>query len=398
MPRTACIFLLPGLVALIVGCGPTVRAGQPHAESLEQLELEQVAPHVRFLADLSLGGRCAGTAGNRVAGQYIAAQFGDMDLTPAGSDGSFFQIFTLQDVLEPTDRSDLKGPGLADLKAGRDFSVSAAGCDGAFSAPLVFAGYGLHNRIRSYDDYQRISVNGAVAMILLGEPHDRTGQSLWALRGKFTRLAGVKYKLRQAANRGAVAALLVAPASLTGPEDPLEDTYGDGTGPIPAMRISRAAANALLARADTDIETLVQKIRTTGRAASFAVGQNVAGTASLTEATGRNIVAYLPPTEPGPERVILVGAHYDHLPATGENAYDQGPGIRPGPMTMHPAWRRCCNWPGRSASSPGGAWGTILWPSMPKKPASRARSILWPTCRLTSNRSLRWSTSINWAT
>jgi acetylornithine deacetylase/succinyl-diaminopimelate desuccinylase-like protein len=56
---------------------------------------------VRFLADDALGGRMAGSPGERCAGDYIAARFAALGLKPAGDSGTFFQAFDLASVINP---------------------------------------------------------------------------------------------------------------------------------------------------------------------------------------------------------------------------------------------------------------------------------------------------------
>ena len=56
---------------------------------------------VRYLADDALGGRLAGSAGERCAGDYIAGEFAQVKLRPAGDDGTFFQSLSLASALNP---------------------------------------------------------------------------------------------------------------------------------------------------------------------------------------------------------------------------------------------------------------------------------------------------------
>jgi hypothetical protein len=56
---------------------------------------------VRYLADDALEGRQAGTAGERCAGDYIAARFRALGLQPAGTKGSYFQEVPLASVANP---------------------------------------------------------------------------------------------------------------------------------------------------------------------------------------------------------------------------------------------------------------------------------------------------------
>jgi hypothetical protein len=56
---------------------------------------------VRYLADDALGGRLAGSPGERCAGDYIASRFATLKLKPAGSDGTYFQSFSVASAANP---------------------------------------------------------------------------------------------------------------------------------------------------------------------------------------------------------------------------------------------------------------------------------------------------------
>ncbi|HEY8470134.1 MAG TPA: M28 family peptidase [Longimicrobiales bacterium] len=60
-----------------------------------------IASVVRYLADDALEGRLAGSAGERCAGDYIAASFRRMGLQPAGENGTYFQDVPLASATNP---------------------------------------------------------------------------------------------------------------------------------------------------------------------------------------------------------------------------------------------------------------------------------------------------------
>ena len=324
----------------LAGC--SVGQPGPADQAATSISAQTFAAHVRFLAQPRLGGRVAGTAGNRAAGDYIAEQFRQIGLLPGGEGGGYFQPFTNDRLRVPADGCTLSYEPPADgasqpdervavARLSADFAPSAQGKLGAFSAPLVFAGYGLHNHIRGYNDYATLSARGAVVMILAGEPHTAAGQSKWALAGEQTHLAELPYKLRLAAQQGAVAALIVNPPAID-LDDDIDDVLGDCTGAIPAIRITRKFADALLADAGESrtLARLIEQIHRTGRPQSFALGGRLTGKAALVDANCRNVLAVLRPNGPDTGRTMLVGAHYDHIPATGQLARDIGPGVRYG--------------------------------------------------------------------
>ena len=330
IPAAALPFLL------IAGCAPaTLPLGPAPKDALDQLDLDKFVSHVRFLADPRLGGRMTGTAGNDEAAEYIAKRFMQIGLKPGGPDGGWFQDFAAPNCRVPAPGTSLRfthgGKGVV-ARLHEGFAPMAAGTNGVFRAPLVFGGYGVRNRSRGYNDYASVSARGAVVMLLQGEPHDENGRSRWARAGKWTRLASTGYKLAEAARQGAVAALLVTPPDIAPKHDPLYQVLGEAKGPIPAARISRALADKLLAPCGRTVADLVRQIHSGGKPASVAVGGLIEGKILLEVGRGRNVIGLLAATSGaaavGP--VVIIGAHYDHIPASGARAVDEGFGVRPG--------------------------------------------------------------------
>ena len=85
---------------------------------------------VRYLADDSLMGRLAGTAGERCAGEYIAGEFRRLKLRPAGENNTFFQSLSLASVLNP------HGPG----GTGRNVMAALDGADATLKNEWVVVG------------------------------------------------------------------------------------------------------------------------------------------------------------------------------------------------------------------------------------------------------------------
>ncbi|MCD4823132.1 MAG: M28 family peptidase, partial [Phycisphaerae bacterium] len=321
------------VILATAGCGKPLQPTPAGGVSDASLAAGELAGPLRTLADVRLGGRMTGTKGNLVAGEYIASQFKAAGLEPGG-DGGYFQAFPVKKIRVPAPRCFLR-TGKTKWRLGEDFYPIAAGAKGAFNGPLVFAGYGLDNKVRRYNDYAGLSVAGAVVMILQGEPHDAKGQSRWALKGQWTRLAGLKYKLRQARRAGAVGVLIVTPPDISPDIDPLYNVLpGKGEGFLPTMRISRQTADALLAEGKSrkTIARLVNGIHASKRPHSFPMGLTISGLVETRPGSGRNVVGILRAGKPERNRpVIVIGAHYDHLPVMGyRKARDKGFGVRPG--------------------------------------------------------------------
>jgi hypothetical protein len=92
--------VLTGLLAL--GLAPTVAAAQSCPDPVKLTAgMDGPIAAVRFLADDALGGRLAGSSGERCAGDFIAARFKKIGLKPAGENGTWFQSFDLASAVNP---------------------------------------------------------------------------------------------------------------------------------------------------------------------------------------------------------------------------------------------------------------------------------------------------------
>lgn len=106
------------LLALLLLWAAVVGAAEPTAASeqssaawraaVESISAKDLAKHVERLADERLEGRAAGTRGAKAAADYLAAQFAQLKLRPAGADGGYLHPFppNFRNVVAAVDGSD----------------------------------------------------------------------------------------------------------------------------------------------------------------------------------------------------------------------------------------------------------------------------------------------------
>jgi hypothetical protein len=154
--------------------------------------------HVQYLASDELEGRNVGSAGYEKAAQYVAAQFKQAGLQPAGEDGYFQKVQFTQTSLDAARAS------LALIRGGKALPVPVPaethlgyGPDSTSSveAPVVFAGYGLVIPEANHNDLQGLRIKGAIVAFLTGGPSAidgnlRSHYSSSAERWKAFRAAG----------------------------------------------------------------------------------------------------------------------------------------------------------------------------------------------------------------
>ena len=278
---------------------------------------------VEFLASDRLEGREAGSAGERLAGDYIAMQLARVGAKPLPGHANMFLPFEFTAGSRDggstiTITRDGATPQI--LTGASQVQALSFSDDAQVSGPVVFAGYGLvlpASQALGYDSYAALDVKDKIVLVLHYFPEDTDPQTKAAL----ARYSDLRYKALAARQRGAKGLLVV-----TGPRSPNAgqtlrmsfDTALSGSG-IPAASISEVAANALFARATKSLTAAQQELDSGNpHVNGFALPATVDLTTKVVreKQTARNVVAYLPASAPTPDVEtpwVIVGAHYDHL-------------------------------------------------------------------------------------
>lgn len=163
---------------------------------------DRIKAHIGFLASDLLEGREAGSPGYDIAANYVASQFAQLGLKPAGSNSSYFQPVPLLAV-RPADEGRFvvrsKSGSEAPLIFGEDVMPGQplGPAERKVSAPLVFVGFGVVAPEHKRDDYAGLDVKGKIVVVLQGAPSGfQTEERAYYANGRTKRA--------QAAARGAV--------------------------------------------------------------------------------------------------------------------------------------------------------------------------------------------------
>ena len=306
------------LAALLAG---VISAAAPPIDQTAILE------HVKFLASDEMEGRGNGTAGLERAGDYIAAQFKAVGLTPGGSNGDWFQPFELTAGLRIAEGNSLvihAKDQIVRLSLGESYYPLAVTPDGPngtpmdlAGVPLVFAGYGLSAPAANYDDYAGLDVTGKAVLIFSHEPQENQGDS--RLNGSRPMRETTLYsKALAARTRGAVALLVVSDPSHRTDEAnykifEIESDAEDHQ--IPVIRIRRNEAAPLIKAWDLDRTAALIDRDLMPRSRALADGTvDYTQRLSLNRRTVRNVVGILRGADgPTAREAIVLGAHYDHV-------------------------------------------------------------------------------------
>src|ERR1700733_2800131 len=179
--------------------------------AMETINPDHIRWHVRFLSHDLLEGRGTGQRGGDIAAEYIATQFAEYGLKPAGDNGSYLQKVPLVGIttLPETQFSLLPKQGSAmNLKPLEEYVAydQTQQAQSDVEAEIVYVGYGIEAPEYNWDDYKGADVRGKVLLMLVNEPPSDDPKFF---KGKaLTYYGRWTYKFEEAARKGAVGVIL----------------------------------------------------------------------------------------------------------------------------------------------------------------------------------------------
>src|ERR1700674_2581798 len=296
-------------------------------KALETIDPEHIRWHVRFLSHDLLEGRGTGQRGGDIAAEYLATQFAEYGLKPAGENGSYLQkvplvgITTLpqtQFVLLPK-----QGPSM-DLKPLDEYVAydQTQQAQSEVDADIVYVGYGIEAPEYNWDDYKGVEVRGKVLLMLVNEPPSDDPKFF---KGKaLTYYGRWTYKYEEAARKGAVGVILVHKTEMA--SYPWEVVRNSNSGEKsflklegPALKVASwvqlDVAKRLASASGTDLDKMMQDAQSREfHPVNLRAKLRAHMVSKVRHFESNNVVAMLP----GADRkmaaeAVLYTAHYDHF-------------------------------------------------------------------------------------
>ncbi len=263
--------------------------------------------HIAYLASDAREGRGIGTDGLEASAAYIENRFAEDGLEPLFDD-SFSQTFTVgwgATILPNTYIANANDS----LVSGDSFRPAGFSTTAVAVKPVVFAGYGITADEYEYDDYGDLDATDKIVIVFTGEPRRDDPDALFS--GDYdTDHATLRTKAINAKMHGAAGLLIIpSPAEADSlPELRAKEPYRDSG--IPVAFVTRAAAAKLFPRLGLD--KLFRSMELNQAPRSQTLGDDTLTLAvelQRNEIPVRNVGAMIP----GDDRVLIFGAHYDHL-------------------------------------------------------------------------------------
>lgn len=303
----------------------------------DEATITRLKERIGYLAGEECAGRHPGTAGNKLAAEYIAAQFQKAGLKPLLS--SYFQEFSVPNSVTLTGENSITcelvipKPGIpADQIRPIKLSwkpyneyVPLGYSSSAVITPtqVVFAGFGITDASKNYDDYASVDVKGKLVVIITG---DKESTQMFTNNQKVDHF--MRSRLVNAREHGAAGVIFIHPQGDSSDVLlPIRYDTKSNTSTIPVIHAKRSAIAKLFPK-DRLLVTQEEQIRAKKTPMSFELPNvKIAITTSLQtqEATISNIIGFVPGRDPmNNSEYIVVGAHYDHLGLGDEHSLYEG--------------------------------------------------------------------------
>jgi hypothetical protein len=293
-----------------------------HSETTNVDVAARLRKDITFLASDQCEGRGVTTKGINLAADFIAREFKEAGLEPAGGDGSFFQPFTMNGAaeLQSPNTLVLHGPlgQTITLNLGSDFQPTGVSAAGTIAAPLIFVGYGATARDAAYDDFKNIDVAGKIVVMLRKTP--RADNTYVPFDGSSSAYhAALTTKLTNAELHKAVGAILVNDRGMAGASDQLMSfdyaSYGPGSK-LPVVHLRRSVFDSILqsslGQGLSEIEQAIDRELTPQSAGLVGWSASLTVTVRRPTIIAKNVVGVARGAGSLAKQVIVVGAHYDH--------------------------------------------------------------------------------------
>jgi Zn-dependent M28 family amino/carboxypeptidase len=295
--------------------------------ALETITPEHIRWHVRYLSHDLLEGRGTGQRGGDIAAEYIATQFAEYGLKPAGDHGTYMQkvplvgITTLPETtfsLVPKQGEAMNLKPLDEYVAYDQTQQPQSDVD----AEVVFVGYGIEAPEYGWDDYKGLDVHGKVLLMLVNEPPSDDPKFF---KGKaLTYYGRWTYKYEEAARKGAVGVILVHQAQMA--SYPWEVVRNSNSGEKsylkldgPALKVASwvhlDVATRLASASGMNLETMMKDAQTREfHPVSLGARLKAHMVSKVRNFESNNVLAILPGADRKlADEAVIYTAHYDHF-------------------------------------------------------------------------------------
>jgi hypothetical protein len=327
----AALLPLGALAAAPVACNTASETAPRPATEVAQAprvepEAKRIASDVAWLADDAREGRRAGTAFAKECAGWLSARMKTLGLEPAGvASKSYLQEFEVALDARDGGHSSLGGAGSVVVDGPARIAPLFCSEGGDVTGETVWCGYGVEDAKNGWDDFVGRDLSGKIAILVRGappaaeskpsdpqaDPHSNPhADTQVAMTSGGSRGGSIFGKVMNAKRHGAAGVILL-PGKADEPLLRFAAGHAARAG-IPAIAVDAKTAQGLLPGYLDGIDDGPSKPKPAGASATIV--------ADVVRGKGKawNVLGLLPGKDHG--RIVVVGAHYDHLGRGGEGS------------------------------------------------------------------------------
>jgi hypothetical protein len=281
--------------------------------AMHSISSHDLLKYVGTQCDEKYQGRLTGTSGYQACAEWLADEFSEWGISPAGENGTWYQWFNVPYTMVLPDcgltlHIPLKnGNILKHFKYITEFMPGSTSGNGEITGEVVYAGYGITAPELGYDDYRGIDVKGKIIMIERESPVNPSAGA-----DKFNswyEYSFHQYKHANAIKHGAIG-LLYNYGPIANPNNAYSEKFI-------YVHVGDSVVKDIFSGTGKDHREIVATIDKTLKPQSFNTGKVVTikmSTAHFPEGKGSNVIGLLKGSDPElSKEVIIIGAHLDHL-------------------------------------------------------------------------------------
>lgn len=269
---------------------------------------DDLRDHLTIYASDKFEGRETGEKGQKMAVNYLKAQYEKMGIQPAQSSGDYFQKFKLTIKKVPSGTLTI---GDHTYNNGDDY-YSFTGVN-ASADQVIYLGYGIDTD--SYSDYDEQNVSGKIVLIKAGEPEGQ--DSDW---GKMSE--GRELKQNAALSHGATAVVYVDQEYVDRSKRGFDYMKKNDTGRMSIDALSTSTIPTIFLSNKLG-ETILKSINEDHKPQAINTSVNINLQSKDTKVDTENVVAYIKGSK-YPDEYLVISSHLDHVGVNSKGEIHNG--------------------------------------------------------------------------
>lgn len=287
-----------------------------YAETITEAELKE---HLYIYASDEFEGRETGQPGQKKAIAYLKAEYENLEIPPAQSNGDYFQKVPIEISNIPVGKLRID---TADYLLGEHvLTFSKAQSE---NNEIVYVGYGIEEE--NYSDYQGMDVAGKLVLMKTGEPLNSDGtytisgsseKSIWS---NMSESLGKRFQLAE--DKGAIGVLYYDADNFPRFKSRFDYMRNNNSGRMSLKDLQKNGFTSLFIDG-TLAKVILPAIESDQTPKELDLKATLAFESSNEEVDSENVVAFVQGSKK-PNEYIIISSHLDHIGITDEGEINNG--------------------------------------------------------------------------